>query len=377
MSRDTDLQAARNATESGDLDVDRRSILKALGAGSLVFTGSQPVASRPGRDTVEIETTKRGRADGPDEVLRTKEVPRAWYEHQRHVRKVKEQVGERFVDDDGVRSVGITAHGDRIGEYQRQAVKIDLVGNSISRSIPERANGVPVIVEPNAPPPRRQGHDSCTNANEYDGYYSPVKGGVIVEQSSDALYDCSGFGTLCCRVEYGGAGNYFLGASHVWGCTSDDHSGADVYQHGGKIGTIKNDWKSHDAVLIEPDGSRSFSNDVVDSSDPIYGYETENEISSMVSSNASVQKRGINSGAGTATLREYKETINSCGYTVYDCIRYDTWDKGNGDSGGPYFVNDGYYNSLVGMHSWGTEFGQETKGAAAYALRAAHLVYPS
>lgn len=377
MSRTTDSKSPGNASEQSAADVDRRSVLKAIGAGSLAFTGSQQVTARPPDDTVEIATTKRGRADGPDEVLRTKEVPRAWYQHQQRVQRVDEQLTNKFIDVDGVRSVGITAHGDYVGDHQRQAVKIRLDGDSIPRRIPDHVEGVPVLVEHNTPAPRPETHDDCQNANHYDGYYSPIEGGIVVENSWDALYDCSGFGTTCCRVEYGGSGQYYLSASHIWGCSSSDHSGSAVYQHGGKIGTIKNDWKSHDVVLIEPDGSRSFSADVVDSSQQIYGYETKDQVSSMASTGATVQKRGVNSGAGTATVDDYEETINSCGYTTYDAIRYKTWDKGNGDSGGPYFVDDGYYNSLVGMHSWGSEFGQDTKGAAAYAMRHAHLVYPA
>lgn len=258
--------------------------------------------------------------------------------------------------------------------WRKQKIKVELTQDDVERQIPDEIEGVPVTVRRNVPKPSPSSDISCSNVNYYDDYYYEIKGGIMIETSIDSKSDCNGLGSACCRVEYSGAGGYYLSANHLWNC-GGDATGDSVYQHGEKVGEIKQSWPSHDVALIEPNGNRPFSSDVIDSPNQMYGYETKDQILTHCSTNTQIEKRGINTGATTTTISDYDETLSMCG-TVYDTIRYSDYGDDDGNSGGPYFVEDGSLNSWVGIHSFG-DITANFEGAAAYAVRQSHLVYPS
>lgn len=80
--------------------VDRRTVLKSLGVGSIALSQVGQAYASETDDTVTIIATKRGQADGPDEVLRTKEVPRQWHQHQNKVRRLNEKITKRLSKTD-------------------------------------------------------------------------------------------------------------------------------------------------------------------------------------------------------------------------------------------------------------------------------------
>lgn len=112
---------------TGEQKVCRRSILNgAAGALTGISSISVSVIGSTGKDTTEIITHKSG--DEPDVK---KDVPTSWWEHELHVRKLRERLQSKYERSNSVTAVGIGS-GDRIIS-DRQSSSIVVEVNSLTK----------------------------------------------------------------------------------------------------------------------------------------------------------------------------------------------------------------------------------------------------
>lgn len=378
-------QADETDGKSTSIGVDRRSVLKGLGIGSVSLFGYQPAVAQSRGDRVEIVTAKRPNENEAVEVATTEEVPRRWYNQLKRARRVNQRIKDQLMSADGIKSIGITSQGDRIGEYQKQTIRVRRTDEPINTSIPDHVDGIPVHVEEDDTEARLSTHGTCTQFNNYDRDYDPVKGGAIIEGRANAFADdgnCNNIGTACCRMMDLGTGTYYLMTAHhlVDGCGAGDVSGQSVYQHADFIGPVAQSHKQYDVVLVGLSffSTRSgFSDTIVETSQPVSGFVNADGVATMASKDETVSKRGVRTGDTTATVDTHAETLTACGNTYHDQIEYKMAVSNGGDSGGPYFTDSGNgYNLLVGMNS--AEIGTlRTSGVAAYRLNGQLSLIPT
>lgn len=371
-------------TENVGSRMNRRSILRGLGAGGLGLFGIRPAGAARPNATIEIDQVKTKGPNGEEKVISTRKVPRRWYNQMKRARRVNNQLQNRFISVDGVLSVGVTALEENVAGRPRHGIEIKIEGESINPSIPRNAGGVPIVVRKNARRGAFQTHASCDNPpSNYNRTYDPISAGVVTEPHFDSLEgdNCS-YGTVCCRVNKDSSSDYVLTARHLWNCALDDSEieGRSVYQHGDWIGTVSDAWLEHDAAVVSLSSSRSASLDVVDDPNgyPLFGYVTKNEMGWLLGT--TVQCRGVTSGAVTATPTDYETTRSTVCGTLENQVEYDRLNEGDGDSGGPYFYDAGHDEyHLLGMHSFsaGSAANTTTTGVAGYALSNQHSIWPA
>lgn len=315
-------------------------------------------------------------AKGRKPVIK-KEVPEKWYNEIRRTRKLRERFLKREDKNPNIVGMMIGNRDKAVGELNRP--KLTAVVRDVSKASNRVANnieGIPVDLKEYTP---SQLHCDDSRINHNYEFYDPYPGGTLIESKN-------GIATSCCAVRNSDGLEGILTAAHVVmdDDTCNNPNGNRVAQEcdlldgatsEDKLGEVIEYRTATDMAVVEktPDNDISdITNDIMDGEGEISGRLTEDGVQEAMSSNEDVVRVGINSGRNTGTIDNmyYSERWADCGYfDDGDWIQYsNSLDGGDGDSGGPYFVeryNDliGRYIAVVGMHA---QAGPE--GPSAYSI---------
>jgi hypothetical protein len=307
-------------------------------------------------------TTKRG-----DKVLKTKEVPRAWREHALLVRRVNEEITDRYLNHSGVKTVATIGSSKTYGGKSGFNVRVE-VDPTNPPTLPAAIDGVSIVQTP----AQEVGH-GCTNKD----WFEPIPGGVAIWGGKNGD---GGRGTSGCRVTRDGT-DYILTANHVIGgepC-SNDPTGETVYMYTdsnsvSNWGDVPNDgsfWdQSTDHVLVKADRV-SVGDRIEDTYDyDVLGHHTRSSLEDKQSS-TDFRKQGSTTGPQTGPITALDISDGWAWCIDYDGhgIEFDI-KNGEGDSGGPIYeqyqspIDNNTYNRIAGLYQqWVSNDGTASCGS--------------
>jgi len=262
-------------------------------------------------------------------------------------RKVNNQVTSKYLPQDGVKVVGITAGVKPNKEYGGRRgfrIRVRIHPEEFSGDLPEKVDDIPIIKKHVREPPGYG--DSC---QKYSDDPNSPEGGTYME------LDNGDWGSLGATVTYNDTKGY-LTAAHIWDTCPSGISGDKVYHNGYQLG-VASEWNGdEDWLFIDFDSNNlSMDSHVWDSSDdksiPYNGYVTESGIADLIDSGKTVFQQGTTSGTEDGAVLEMNMTsgwdcVDWNGYGVESGYASGTY-FGDGDSGGPvyeprYFSNTEY-----------------------------------
>lgn len=287
-------------------------------------------------------------------------MPSAWWDHYQHVKNVRESLAKEYVGTEGFSTIGITAHPTDYGGKRGFQIKLTVDPTSFDEPVPERRENIPVTVSEEAKeyqPADSSCGDTPPDCYENWCFWDNPPGGIPITADNTGY-----FGTGCCWVERKG-GYYFLTAYHLFDTNFDcstGGAGVDAYQpdksdalH--RAGEVK--WYNINAdwALIDGDASHTRT-------DQIHDGQSAHEVNGVICDGCMADLVGCDAGSvyqlGTTTGRT-EGCITEINVTKSDCPDLDgygfTFDaqNGEGDSGGPIFVDNGSWVYIAGMYHGG------------------------
>jgi hypothetical protein len=322
--------------------------------GIAVTAGIPVVSSASATETVDIPIL-----ESPDGVEKWETVPRAWDEHRKHTRRVRQRVTDAYLNRPGVKEVSVVGGDDSIGWKGRLKIRVEVDSESNHPSLPSAVEGVDVEVGEY----RESKAVGCYN----DSVYDPIPGGVVGT--------VEGSGTITCVVSHGSTGEKgLLTAAHLADRCTDDIVGDEFYQEdlgGTNVGNISvansakdwmisdiqsRDWK--DYIRLEN------SNEVT-----VKGWVNNNGLDSYVGSKT-VEKMGKSTGHTTGELNKISISGTDTNCTNWEGEGVETkCAVAGGDSGGPIYIisNDKVYLvAILQQGQWEKKFNSTCNGNVIY-----------
>lgn len=166
------------------MEYSRRRMLQTTGIAATA--GIPVVSSASATETVDIPIL-----ESPDGVEKWETVPRAWDEHRKHTRRVRQRVTDAYLNRPGVKEVSVVGGDDSIGWKRRLKIRVEIDSEANSLSIPDTADGIGVETAKH----RNRDEIGCYN----DTHYTPIPGGVVGT--------VNGSGTIACVVSHDSTNN--------------------------------------------------------------------------------------------------------------------------------------------------------------------------
>lgn len=337
--------------------VDRRKVLKGIGvggglgalAGRGLADGSLVVGST-GEATVEVPHILNG-----DEVLQWREVPRSWYEHIEHNKRVTRQVQDDYLDASGVRSIGAVRWDREFGGKNGLQVEVEVDPAEFDGGIPETIDGIPVTIE------EFSGERRLANCDNL-GSFNPAPGGVTVGPQSDGKDDR---GTSFSEVETSSGTNGLMTAFHVIANSCDDDILDDVADQACvKFGTVIEYDVDADYAVIDPDSNHSAVGEIREENGTQYdvsGHYSESTICDFASNGTSVRKTGCTTGTHTGEVKKCHTKDAGCPSMEGHGVKAGT-QVGIGDSGGPSYRLEEFPDATVAVVTHITTYARNLDG---------------
>lgn len=320
----------------------RRGYVKLSAAGLLPTS-----LIRPSKDKTTIPLLKSGK-----EVVKTKQVPKEWWDQVQHVKETIEKARHQLEAIPGYYSSSIESDDVAIAGLRRKKITVEVDkkelpdistdSNTDNGPFPEQIDGVSVDLAEKT----EAREIACNNL----GNFNPLPGGVgiFVDIGGSSLKK----GSTCCKVTYNGKLR-MLTAGHLSNCSS----GNSVYTDrdaSNKVGEISKAVSGTDWALISDSGS-NFDDTVRFPSGSRYdvgGHVTEQSLQYYDSVGQTIHKLGRETGISTGRIQALNQSIST------SCINHNRGvvignDAAIGDSGGPSFVlnprgnNEAYIASLI------------------------------
>lgn len=325
--------------------VSRRSALKGIGAGAFVgpFNPTPTVQELFGpsnpEDTVRIPTVKRG-----DTVLKWKEVPKSWYEHVQHSRKVRENLKKEYYDDEGVRAV-VSARWEKTFDGKNGLlIEAEVDTETYDGSLPDSRNGIPIR--------ETEATDGELKNCCYHDDFDPVPGGVAVQTAG------GGVGSAGFCVNNADGNRRLYTANHLWG-GCEDNTGGQLNQHTDEFGTVKTIDKDTDYALVKPTSTEGLVNEVFVNGlrYTVSGYKTHDGISDLITSGETCYQTGATSCTTEGPITGQGSVKTTSCYDFEDHgIKADIA-AAEGDSGGPFVdlveFSGTQYAAIISHLTWG------------------------
>lgn len=302
----------------------RRQALAAIGAAFTLPSFTDVVAAS--------DTTKIPYVVNSKQVLKRKEVPQAWLEHVRHVRKVKSDLESGPSVMSGVQTTAIASSSKTYGG--KPGLKIKAYGNEMLQSAtPTEYQGVIVEFE------QQEGWNDACSYTTTDN----VKGGVPIEARwNENGESYTGWGTAGLPVQGGNGNKRLLTANHLWEhqkCTSTKGESATQYKQ--DFGTVAMSESAADfALLKKTNGTIDLESEISEegSTRMVSGWHPKDAVSELVAEGRDVRKMGVTTGLTIGTPKEMERRVgNTCNDLEGHGITVDGFDVGEGDSGGPMY----------------------------------------
>lgn len=384
--------------------------LTATGASAWGLTGLVGASSER-QDQIPI-------AKSGDEVVATREVPRAWREHLAQAKQARANVAQRLQgairDAEGEETGDAAADGserttpsttvglepadqrfgdrpgfrvrvrevteNRGGDRARQSTARPSASGAAVDAAPAEANGIPVRTEKTS----EFVDFDCPNR----GYYDPVPGGVAVytDETGD---ETLGRGTATTAVrKKGSPRTYLLSAAHIFsGDNCLIQPGEPVYladDPNETVGEVTDYSVLQDFVLIDDvPGSVDWANEIREGTEggvqtvDVDGHLSEDGVAYWLSEGKEVSKSGSSTGTTSGTLTEMYVTGDRCATYGGHAVSTDA-PSAQGDSGSPVYATIGGDAYMVSMLQQGQPVlersdcggfrSQEIWGTAAYRM---------
>ncbi|MEZ3144821.1 hypothetical protein [Halobaculum sp. MBLA0143] len=331
-------------------------MLRAVGATGVGLTTIGEATATD--DGVRIDTIKhRG------ETLKSKLVPKEWYQHETRVDAVAGALRQQYEDIKTVDGVGLTGT-DRTVAGKRVTRPIIYTSESASAvSVPSKRDGI--SIEQRETPDLRL--DTC-----YDQDYDNVPGGVQVETGVPF--------SVACRVINSDGEPRLMTCAHGFKQCEGSIKGDELTQSDRLIGGVE-DWSvGQDWATVSLSASspiNGFDPGVVDTQRDVLGYVTENGIKDLISTGETVYHRGRKTCAQSGQVKETGFVFSNCEGTPQEdygkYIRMSTYTE-SGDSGGIHYkrykVDGKEYASVIAPHHGSSNYG--SYGCPAYRIHNNH-----
>ncbi|AGB14910.1 hypothetical protein Halru_0264 [Halovivax ruber XH-70] len=346
----------------------RRNVLKAVGGGSVSLTVAKTGSALPDNEK-RLPVVKRG-----GEIIKTQSVPEDWWEHERHIIKLKNNLKDEYKYESGISSVGISNSEEKIGPLKksklhirvREDAKKDPSANPMS-VLPERIDGEKIdVIEYSGVDNHNCSRDNYCDSNEYNS----LGGGARLDSNHssfgyvikdlDPVLMCSAHAITCAHV----CPDYTL-----------EHKGKVV----GQVTDLDpdQDWAT---VEITSDSEMDFSGKIHGTNRPISGHVTQEGLHVLKSDGETVYKRGAKTCKTSGEVSGYDEYLPD-GYST-DCEGDDiyvhfTTCTDSGDSGSPHYRE---YTDSIGVKRAAViaphkgSVGDTSVGCAAYRIANKHSV---
>lgn len=293
----------------------RRDVLKAISVGPVMHFDSSILGTPNSVKTAEIPVVKKG-----DKVLKWKEVPQEWWNHELHARKMVQKAHDHFLDIEGVASVGQGVGTETIAGRNAFEITIGVDPEQSPIALPETFEGLPVGT-------RVSDGDllNCSNLQRFN----PTPGGVTLEGQY-------GPGSAAFKVTSTNGRVGMLTAHHLFNCLGDV-TGYNGYQCGTKVGEVGQNDTSADFAIVR--GDSPFDSTIREEDGTTWetaGYKTEAAIADMIGSGEHITRTGVSYGTTQGPIREKRISKQySCSLTFDGHgVRVEA-DAAGGDSGGP------------------------------------------
>lgn len=326
--------------------VDRRSVLSVIASGTALSGVPRRVGamSQPKR----VPKYRSG-----DDVVEWMEVPGQWYRHRDRATDILRRFNRDHIGKHaGLLTTALTRSDRTYGDMNGFEIKVDYSVSEGQPSTPSQFLGIPVKYEGQHEPPVQQ----VCNRGDFNDYAGGINANDFLNAEADGS---SGY-----RVTDGNGNAYMVSAAHVFGNCEVQSLDA-VYQQNESIGFIfDGNYKKDFIVFNNNDSNTEFKNAIREPDGtmrPIAGFADKNEISRRVTDLFDGHTRvGVGSGKSTGglggmnlTVDEFCESLDGFG------IRGNTSAAG-GDSGGPYYSIEDGDAFLLGHHSIGDGFSNQT-----------------
>lgn len=333
--------SGENDDTNGSL-ISRRDVLRtAVQSGALVSLSGIGVASV--ERTIDVPVVKLG-----DEVIKTRTVPRAWWEHVLASRRVTNSIASQFLPKQEVKQVGTRLDSKKLAGRRKMRVAVHVPDTTVNINLPDEVEGVRVEkVEAKQMAPTCDGNQS----------FDPVPGGVQFNDTNSTSASDLG-GSTGCKVTVNDSPR-MLTAHHIW----DDCSanGESAYQWGDKTGTVDGTYSNATldyATVTENNNSGIEYGEKIRTDS--FDYEVRSHVTNyetLMDDGDTIYKTGRNTDTTTGQIDEVNFSRS------YGCTDIDnegilvTNKQRNGDSGSVTWVvtqwPDGYFASIVSLATFG------------------------
>ena len=293
----------------------------------------------PPEDMVQIPTVKHG-----DTVVNWKQVPKSWYEHVQHSRKVRKDIKNDFFHKDGVRAVLLARWDKTFDGKNGLLIEVEVDPETYDDSLPHERNGIPVR-EIDAPDRILK---NCCHHEDFD----PVPGGVAVQTEN------GGVGSAGFCVENENGDRRLLTANHIWG-TCEDNTDGELNQHTDKFGKVRTIDKDTDYALVEPTSEEGLVYEVFVNGlrYRVSGWKTQDGVSDMISTEENAYQTGATTCTTEGPIKGQGDVASaSCVDFENHGIKADIG-VAEGDSGGPFIdlveYNGNQYAAIITHQSFG------------------------
>ncbi len=340
-------------------EIRRRTVLEIMSIPIFGTTVTTPVRRVKGTDMIEVPTVRGGASN---EVLKTEQVPKNWLSHVRRPRRVLESKRSDLMSQDGVLSTSLGVSDQKYANMNGSKIVVGVDPETgVEGHIYSEIEGVELDYQDRQTDERPQGTpdlESNTPNYNYDEY--PTIGGGVTITGTDDQY----FGTTCVAIN---SANYILTAAHnltedfgsVYNCIDVD--GEVFHQPWDEtVGKVVQTYKNRDVALCDhshSDRVLSYSIRLEDEDPLATGYHTEDSLEILKSNNESVTNMGVVTGETDAQIIEtglWRDGPGDvCGTFEGSGVVFENSITSPGDSGGPWYTQDGGSVDLIGMHSGG------------------------
>lgn len=356
-------------TNKNQNQTSRRSILKAISAGS-IFVGASGLVSA-GSDEEYVEVTI---AEYKGEPQETEEVPESWLNHNQESWVVADNLAEDYLQKGWCKEITRRPSNNRTGGMQEIEIAVKATDRRKARNqMPNRKRGFNIKIEEWEGP----GQDEC------DFNVSCVAGGstMRLRRIEDQSLRCL---AATCPIEVGNQ-KHLLHCAH--GFTThgsftasfcdinpfNQYVGQGSCSSDRYFGEVRNVDLARDVVTIRQNPNstlQGMANTIEGELDRnIRGHITQVGVDILMSNNRIVYQRG-RSTCTTNGLITAHGNRQRCGETFRE-IRFSTGTSG-GDSGGPHYHAPGGSDSLNILAPHRGRRGDWADGAAAYQMNAIH-----
>jgi hypothetical protein len=319
-----------------------------------------------------------------DEVVQYRKVPKDWYQHQQHAKKLLERKREKLHNIPGVQETQLEASSQTYGGVRGRKI-VTLVSEDAPgrKEIPSKLEEIPVEVR-NMPKkeagcPDDSSDDNCIDDDGTDS----VPGGYTFGNPN---VDGGGYGSSCCQVQKSDVG-YMLTVAHAFGdhCNDDDLVGHDAYAAGEKVGEVVEWNRDEDWALIDTTFGGDWQNHIRDTrTNPnVAGHVGESSLDYWESENTNCTTQAGRTTADTHGKVQATHVSSTTVCTDYNGHGVKTYcNFAGGDSGGPTYHVDstgeaymvsvtGYGYNWIGSVCFNNQYGN-SGGTAAYRLNNQH-----